>query len=162
MIGATKHAVLGYPALWHSLACSGMASYCVIQFGMAHCVRCYVDKSHLAKSRPAPPDWQTFLNSFRFFLEIFNCPYCRTGWGSIVSWLRQPSSFPQLSASVENPPKVATHPSSPPKYCISHHQEFTGGKPLIKCQRRHLFFPSSTHIHVRLRDFGPNLFCYKL
>ena len=82
---------------------------------MAHCVQCCVDKSHLAKSRPAPPDWQTFLNSFRFFLQNFQLSiYCRTGWVSIVSWLRQPSSFPHLSsASVENSPKVATHPSSP-------------------------------------------------
>ena len=99
------HGISFWHSVWHLSCRHGV--WCRLG------VLCRVDKSHLAKSRPAPPDWQTFLNSFRFFLEIFNCPYCRTGWGSIVSWLRQPSSFPQLSASVKNPPKVATHPSPP-------------------------------------------------
>ena len=62
----------------HSLV-SGAAVICLM-YGSKYGASAWfcVDKSHLAKSHAAPPDWQAFLTSFRFFLEIFNCPYCRT------------------------------------------------------------------------------------
>ena len=83
-----------------------------------------VDKSHLAKSHAAPPDWQAFLTGFRFFLEIFNCPYCRTRREAKPLLSLDCSSHHHLPTGVENPRKAATHSTAAPKHCISHRQEF--------------------------------------
>ena len=67
-----------------------------------------VDKSHLAKSHAAPPDWQAFLTGFRFFLEIFNCPYCRTDFVLHCLLIAPTMILPTAS----QPRKAATHPSA--------------------------------------------------
>ena len=74
-----------------------------------------VDKSHLAKSRPAPLTGKHFSPVSAFSSKFSIESILQNKQQTIVSWLRlrhlPPPSHRQASSSLENPPKVATHPS---------------------------------------------------